>query len=139
MGVDVVDIGIKVSFYGYQHPADLEDDTTTTFKPTTTTVPSTLQANVNASPPTSSFVVQVLFFVSQNRTVPSLEQLANSNSLTGLKSTFSTPCVWPLSSIWLLGCVRSGFQTRTVLSVAPVAICDPVAFQAIVLWLHNLS
>ena len=97
------------------------------------TVPSTLQAKVNASPPMSSFVEHVLFFVSQNRTVPSPEQLANSNSLTGLNSTFSTPCVCPLSSIWLFGCVRSGFQTRMVLSVAPVAICDPVAFHAIVL------
>lgn len=103
------------------------------------TVPSTLQAKVNASPPTSSFVEHVLFFVSQNRTVPSPEQLANSNSLTGLNSTFSTPCVCPLSSIWLFGCVRSGFQTRMVLSVAPVAICDPVAFHAIVLWLYSSS
>ena len=74
-----------------------------TFKPTIKTLPSTLQARVKASPPTSSFVVHVLLLVSQNLTVPSLEQLASSNSLTGLKRTFSTACVWPFNSIWLLG------------------------------------
>jgi hypothetical protein len=133
VGIALVDIGIKVSFCSYQHDSSSVDDTIHTFNPTTSTVPSMLQANVKASPPTSSFVVHVLLFVSQKRTVPSPEQLASSNSLTGLKSTFSTPWVCPLSSIWLFGWVRSGFQTRIVLSVAPVAIWDPVAFHAIVL------
>lgn len=137
MGIALVDIGINVSFWSYQHDSSSVDDTVHTFNPTTSTVPSMLQANVKASPPTSSFVVHVLLFVSQKRTVPSPEQLASSNSRTGLKSTFSTPWVCPLSSIWLFGWVRSGFQTRIVLSVAPVAIWDPVAFHAIVLWLRR--
>ena len=100
----------------------------------TSTLPSTLQANVNTSP-TSRVEVHALLRVSQNRTVPSPEQLANSNSLTGLNSTFSTADPWPSSFVWLLGAVFSGFHTRIVLSVDPVAICDPDAFHDIVRWL----
>ena len=103
--------------------------------PTTRTVPSTLHESDIASPSMSSFVVHVLLFVSQKRTVPSLEQLASSNSLTGLYSTFSTEWLWPLSSICCFGWGFSGFQIRIVLSVAPVAICVPVKFQDMVLWL----
>lgn len=90
---------------------------------------------MNGSPLTSSFVIAVFVLVSQNRTVPSPEQLASSNSLTGLNDTFSTVCPWPFSSVWLLGLVRSGFQMRIVLSLAPVAINPPEAFQEIVRWL----
>src|ERR1700761_9031992 len=77
-----------------------------TFVPARRTLPSTLQLSVNGSPPTSSLLTQTVVRVSQNLTVPSEEQLANSNSLTGLKRTFSTACPWPLSSIWLRGLVR---------------------------------
>lgn len=61
-----------------------------TLVPAIKTLPSTLQVSVKGSPPTSSFEMQFLFLVSQNLTVPSPEQLANSNSLTGLNSTLST-------------------------------------------------
>ena len=94
-----------------------------------------LQAKVKASPPTSSLVLHVLLRVSQNRMVPSLAQLANSKSRTGLNSTFSIAWVWPFNSIWLFGAVLSGFQTRIVRSVEPVAIRVPVAFHDIVRWL----
>lgn len=99
--------------------------------PQTMAVPSTLHESVKTSPRPSSLAIEALLRVSQKRTVPSLAQLASSNSLVGLNRTFSTPEVWPLSSIWLLGVVRSGFQMRMLLSDAPVAICEPVAFHEI--------
>jgi hypothetical protein len=70
-----------------------------TLVPARRTLPSVLQLRVNGSPPTSSFDVQLLLRVSQNRTVPSDEQLANSNSRTGLNSTFSTAWPCPLNSV----------------------------------------
>jgi hypothetical protein len=106
-----------------------------TFVPASNTLPSTLQLKVKGSPPTSSLLTHSFERVSQNRTVPSEEQLANSNSLTGLKRTFSTPCPWPLNSIWLRAEVLSGFQMRMLLSLAPVAISPPDAFHEIVRWL----
>ena len=106
-----------------------------TFVPASSTLPSVLQARVNGSPPTSSFAIAFFVLVSQNRTVPSPEQLASSNSLTGLKKTFSTVWPCPFSSVWLRGLVRSGFHIRMVLSLAPVAINPPETFQEIVRWL----
>jgi len=62
--------------------------------------------------------------------VPSLEQLASSESLTGLKRTFSMPAEWPRSSVEYLTCARSGFQIRSVRSAEPVAMSWPVGFHA---------
>lgn len=98
-------------------------------------MPSTLHESVKGSPPMSSFEVAFLLRVSQKRTVPSAAQLASSNSRTGLKSTFSTVKVWPFNSVWARELVLSGFQTRIVLSEAPVATSPPEAFQDMVLCL----
>ena len=98
--------------------------------PARSTLPSTLHVSVSTSSPTFTVEVQVRLRVSQNFTVLSLEALATANSCTGLKSTFSTVPLWPSSFIWLLGWFRSGFQTRIVLSLEPVAICEPEAFHA---------
>ena len=114
---------------------DIKSEGFPTFVPARSVLPSVLQLIVKGSPPTSSFATHVLLLVSQNRTVPSEEQLASSNSRTGLKRTFSTACPCPRSSVWLRGLVRSGFHMRTVLSLAPVAIRLPDAFHEIVRWL----
>ena len=106
-----------------------------TFVPATSVLPSVLQHNVKGSPPTSTLLTQLLLRVSQNRTVPSDEHLASSNSRTGLNRTFSTAWPWPRSSVCERGLMRSGFHIRTVLSLAPVAIRPPDAFQEIVRWL----
>lgn len=87
---------------------------------------------VNASPPTSSWLTQDFDRTSQMRTVPSVEQLANSESRTGLKRTFSIPAAWPRRSVEYLACARSGFQMRRVRFAEPVAISCPVGFHAIV-------
>jgi hypothetical protein len=71
--------------------------------------------------------------------VPSLEQLANSDSFTGLKITFSIPDEWPRSSVEYLTWGRSGFQIRSVRSAEPVAIKRPVGFQARVRMLGERS
>ena len=115
-------------------------DSRVTFVPASKTLPSVLHAKVKGSPPMSSLDMQVFVRVSQNRTEPSLEQLASSNSRTGLNLTFSMAAVCPLNSTWLFGFVLSGFHTRMVLSLAPVAIRPPEAFQLIVRWLcdHQL-
>jgi uncharacterized protein with NAD-binding domain and iron-sulfur cluster len=77
----------------------LGDGLVFTFVPTIIVVPSADQERVNASPPTSSLLTQVLERTSQKRTVPSVEQLASSASRTGLKRTFSMPAVWPRNSV----------------------------------------
>jgi hypothetical protein len=90
-----VEMGIRTSPYANVSPATVirgQSKYVVTFVPASSVLPSALQVSVNGSPPTSSFVTHVLLRVSQNRTVPSEEQLANSNSRTGLKSTFSTAC-----------------------------------------------
>ena len=101
-----------------------------TFLPTINTFTSADQDNVKASPPTSKRLTQVLDRTSQKRTVPSVEQLANSDSRTGLKSTFSTPAEWPRRSVEYLTAGRSGFQIRRVRSADPVAMSCPVGFHA---------
>lgn len=71
--------------------------------------------------------------MSQNRTMPSVLQLASSFSLTGWNATRSscvdggTPGV--RSSVEFLTFVFSGFQMRSVRSAAPVAMKVPDAFQ----------
>lgn len=62
-----------------------------TFLPAIMVLPSADQDRVNGSPPTSRRLTQFLERTSQNRTVPSVEQLAISASRTGLKITFSMP------------------------------------------------
>lgn len=101
-----------------------------TFRPTSNTLPSADHANVNASPPTSSRLTQFLDRTSQNRTVPSAEQLDSSASRTGLNTTCSMPALCPRSSVEYRACARSGFQIRIVRSAAPVAMSWPVGFHA---------
>lgn len=107
-----------------------------TFLPAMRILPSADQDIVNASPPTSRRLTQVFDRTSQNLTVPSVEQLASSESLTGLNNTFSMPAEWPRSSVEYLTAGRSGFQMRRVRSAEPVAMSCPVGFHAIVriLW-----
>jgi hypothetical protein len=107
-----------------------------TFLPTISTLPSADQDNVNASPPTSRRLTHVFDRTSQNLTVPSVEQLASSESLTGLNNTFSMPAEWPRNSVEYLTAGRSEFQMRRVRSAEPVAMSCPVGFHAIVriLW-----
>jgi hypothetical protein len=93
-------------------------------------LPSADQDKVKASPPTSSRLTHVLERTSQKRTVPSVEQLANSASRTGLKRTFSIAAEWPRSSVEYRAFGRSGFQMRKVRSAEPVAISWPVGFHA---------
>lgn len=64
-----------------------------TFLPAIRTLPSADQLKVNASPPTSRWLTHVFERTSHIRTVPSLEQLASSESRAGLKRTFSIPAV----------------------------------------------
>lgn len=103
-----------------------------------TTFPSADHDNVNASPPTSNRLTQVLDRTSQNRTVPSLEQLASSASRTGLKITFSIPAECPRNSVEYLAFARSGFHIRNVRFAEPVAMSCPVGFQASVRILYIL-
>lgn len=113
---DSIEMGTKVS----------------SFLPAMRILPSADQDIVNASPPTSRRLTQVFDRTSQNLTVPSVEQLASSESLTGLNNTFSMPAEWPRSSVEYLTAGRSGFQMRRVRSAEPVAMSCPVGFHAIV-------
>ena len=72
----------------------------------------------------------VLERTSQKRTVPSAEQLASSDSLMGLNAACSIPEECPRNSVEYLTSARSGFQIRSVRSAEPVAISEPVGFQA---------
>lgn len=101
-----------------------------TFLPTTIVLPSADHERVNASPPTSRRLTQVLERTSQKRTVPSVEQLASSASRAGLKRTFSMAAECPRSSVEYLTAGRSGFQIRSVRSAEPVAISWPAGFHA---------
>lgn len=135
-----IDIGISSSFCmtaSSQYstiPLQLLHLFVHTFFPTSTTFPSALQLIVKhppstPCPPTSTLLTQFLLLTSQNRTVPSLLQLATSDSRTGLNATFSIPPVWPRSSVLYFTFERSGFQIRSVRSAEPVAISVPVGFQ----------
>lgn len=121
---------LKEAELGYSLPS-------LTFLPTINTRPSADQDSVNASPPTSRRLTQVLERTSQKRTVPSVEQLASSDSRTGLNVTFSTPAEWPRRSVEYLTAGRSGFQMRRVRSADPVAINWPVGFHARVRMLYE--
>src|SRR5215471_4915417 len=101
------------------------------------TLPSADHVIVNASPPTSTRLMQSFDRTSQKRTLPSLEQLASSDSLTGLKRTFSIPDECPRNSVEYLKWGRSGFQIRSVRSAEPVAINEPAGFHARVRMLHR--
>jgi hypothetical protein len=93
-----------------------------TILPARTTLPSADHASVKASPPTSTRLTQFFERTSQKRTVPSAEQLASSDSFTGLNATCSIPEVCPRSSVEYLTSGRSGFHIRRVRSADPVAM-----------------
>ncbi len=107
-----------------------------TFLPATTSVPSGFQASVNGRSPTLTSPTLALDRTSQNRTMPSVPQLASSFSLIGWKATRSSDTVagapGVLSSVEFLTFVFSGFHMRNVRSAAPVATKVPDAFQEMV-------
>lgn len=110
-----------------------------TLLPTIIDSPSGCHTSVNASPRPLISLTQVLALTSQTFRTPSLLKEHNSVSLTGLKATFSIGDSWPLSSVEYRIFGRSGFHTRSVLSVAPVAIRVPNGFQSMVRNLYRIS
>lgn len=107
-----------------------------TFRPATMWFPSGVQANVNGCSPTLTSPTLAFDLTSQNRTIPSVLQLASSFSFIGWNATRSrdtvagTPGV--RNSVEFLTFVFSGFHILSVLSAAPVATNVPDAFHDIV-------
>lgn len=110
-----------------------------TLLPTIIDSPSGCHTIVNASPRPLISLMQVLALTSQTFKTPSLLKEHSSVSLIGLKATFSIGESWPLSSVEYRIFGRSGFHTRSVLSVAPVAIRVPNGFQSMLRKLHRVS
>lgn len=100
--------------------------------PAITRPPSGAQLKDKPSDPSGTVSRQFLFRTSQNLQVPSSETEASSASLTGFQATCSMAPAWPRSSVLYLTSAFSGFQTRSVLSAAPVAMRVPSGFQATV-------
>lgn len=107
-----------------------------TFRPATISLPSGVHASVKGCSPTLTSPTLAFERMSQNRTMPSVLQLASSFSLIGWNATRSSDvtAVAPgaRSSVEFLTFVFSGFQIRSVRSAAPVAMNVPDAFQLIV-------
>lgn len=103
-----------------------------TLRPATISSPSGFQARVKGCSPTCTSPTLALERMSQNLTMPSVLQLASSFSLMGWNATRSSEvaAVAPgaRNSVEFLTLVFSGFQMRSVLSRAPVAIKVPDAF-----------
>ena len=104
-----------------------------TFLPATNSLPSGVHASVNGHSPTLTSPTLALDRMSQNLTMPSEVELASSFSLIGWKETRSREAVvlGVRSSVEFLELVFSGFQMRSVLSAAPVAMKVPEAFHDI--------
>jgi hypothetical protein len=103
-----------------------------TFLPATISVPSGLHASVNGCSPTCTAPTLAFDRTSQNRTNPSVLQLASSFSLIGWNATRSSETA-PLTptarnSVEFLTFGFSGFHIRRVRSAAPVATNVPGAF-----------
>lgn len=113
-------------------------DVVLTLLPTMILVPSGCQANETAEPSPETSLIHFPARTSQIFNTPSALTLHSSASLTGLKATFSMLALWPLSSVVLRTLGFSGFQTRRVLSTAPVAMREPVGFQLMHLILSSL-
>lgn len=107
-----------------------------TFRPATISLPSGVHASVKGCSPTFTSPTLAFDRMSQNRTMPSVLQLASSFSLIGWNATRSSDvaAVAPgvRSSVEFLTFVFSGFHIRNVRSAAPVAMNVPDAFQLIV-------
>lgn len=114
------------------------NDVVLTLLPTMILVPSGCHANETAEPSPGTSLIHFPARTSQIFNTPSALTLHSSASLTGLKATFSMLALWPLSSVVLRTLGFSGFQTRRVLSTAPVAMRVPVGFQLMHLILSSL-
>jgi len=101
-----------------------------TFLPATNSFPSGVHARVKGHSPTLTSPTLALDRMSQNLTMPSEVELASSFSLIGWKDTRSRAAVvlGVRNSVEFLAFVFSGFQMRSVLSAAPVAMNVPEAF-----------
>ena len=114
------------------------NDVVLTLLPTMILVPSGCHANETAEPSPETSLTHFPARTSQTFNTPSALTLHSSASLTGLKATFSMLALWPLRSVVLRTLGFSGFQTRRVLSTAPVAMRVPVGFQLMHLILSPL-